>query len=681
MQLNNAQNELYQLDWPDETGFSECVNSNKLKIDNIINDSNDYNLELKKTLSINNWVLKIKYNELYNKISANYLEKFLLQSIEEVDRFWIWKIKSIDFSDFNNNEYQFLKEKMYNIIWKNFPLLKVSRLEEWLKVLNISFFWIKKLNDNVSKEFVDLFTWKVKEFFHSNFLKYNKWIDYHWRVIRNTYKHMTFSFDSDSDISEMIFDWENDKIKILENIFESISNFELGIVLKKSKINTKDQIKKLLFENFDFWIWTSLVEYKWENNLEKSFSDKLISLYEAEISSRNPIDLNKIWYNLDFNFDNIKSLSKDILNMESEIINKFEWKKFIYNKIYYDIVVDNRINNVLIKYIRKGIDIWNTELFNIIKLYIDKLNNWFDFIAPYIDNSDFHNVASIDNQLREWIINVDLLFKNYKKSLSLNSLKIKSKWNKWLRIFIDIVDMWIMNLIDFKKLAWKINSWEITLGNISELLDSWITWTSKIQNLVNNLKLNYNDAKISLWWDELFIFFPGKTEQESINILSSITYLIKTEGLVWRLSSSFDNSLSIFDSLDHNTSINKFFEEKIETIINTDINEKIVNTDEFYLTLWKLKFSSINLKVDKNIQKIVSWNISEIIKVIDTELDLNEFKNMLSWKTNSYKLPLKIQKIINNIYILWNKYNFLLTIERWKNSWISSNKELIISIK
>lgn len=618
-------------------------------------------LSINELITIDNkWVLKIESSDYFRDINSKELEKVLLERIEKIEsNKWI-QVKTIDISEFNKVEHKYLKEKLYNIIWNNFPLLEVSRLSEWSKVLDITFLWVKALNDNISKEFVDLFNGQVKKYFYNNFNKNTWWEWNYWRIIRDNYKHITFSMNSKKDISETIFWNIKNKRVLLENIFDNLDKKELNLALKEAKIKDLDKVKSTLLKNFDFWIWTTIVQ-KRNKSWDLTANDKLEAFYKAEIASRNKVDLGELWDNLEFSFDNIKLFAENALIKEKEVVSTFVWKKFTFNSTEFDIVVNWKINNILLRYIRKWENIWDEKLYKLVNEYITNLNDWFDFIAPFVEKSQLNDVNIIEKQIEVGIIDTNLIKDTYKNTLSIDALKIQSKWKEWLRIFIDIVDMWIMNLNDFRTLAWKIVSWELKSNNINELLSAWQTATNRFQNVVTSIKDTYPGSKISLWWDEIFIFIPWKTELETGVILSDITKKLRKEDLVWRISNSTNkNNKKIFDNLDNFTSINKFFEKKVENIINNNGNVKVKKEGRLdgIRTLKDIKsFSSINLNIDIHIQKYITENTSKFIVDLKESIDYNMTKAVLSWRKDRYIFAFKgftvnVHKDTNNELII-----------------------------
>lgn len=130
-------------------------------------------------------------------------------------------------------------------------------------------------------------------------------------------------------------------------------------------------------KEFDIWIWSSKINWK-------STEEKLISFYQAEIASKSPSNLSKLWDNTAYNFENIKKISDDIINIEKNLVDKYNWKKIEIWWVNYDIIVDWQISPILLREVRKWNMMWNDYIYKEIQKYIEKLNSWFDFISPYI---------------------------------------------------------------------------------------------------------------------------------------------------------------------------------------------------------------------------------------------------------------------------------------------------------
>jgi len=582
-------------------------------------------------------ILKIELNEDIKSMTQEEFEKFLNEKI--VDNTWI---EELDLSELVKDKK--IHYYLYNIVWNNFPLVWISRLIEWNKMIDLTFLWIKDLNDKISKESVDLFIWKFKEVINHNFEQIIN-NERAWRLVRNNYKHLSFSQRNDLDIREKMFGNENTKKGLIDKVLNSISNSEMT-----------DDIKQIIIGTFDFWIWSSFI--KW-----KTIKEKLKSFYMWEISSRNIAELDELWENINFDFGKIQKLSKEIIQIEKNIISDFSKEQFIYENTNYDVVINWEINPILLRFIRKWekISVIDTQLHENIKEYINKLTDWFDFISPVIYKEDYKNIDEINKQIWSWVIDIDYFQNNYKKTLSIESLKAYSKNKTWMRLFIDIVDMWIMNLKDFKKLAQKVNFWEINENYFDELLTAWWTVTNKFQRLVKSIKEIYPESKISLWWDEVFIFIPGKTDTERDEIISNISKKINRFWLKWRISSSTEKqNEKIFNNLDNFTSINKLFEKKFTETLQ---NNSQLNTS------WKIEPKVTNLEI-KN-EKLIKWNLDTIKKLIKEKINNIDFTWLLfkrksinttvnlniedeTWKKVNHNLNLEIENNNNFITIKIN---------------------------
>jgi hypothetical protein len=385
----------------------------------------------------------------------------------------------------------------------------------------------------------------------------------------------------------------------------------------KDFFDIKD-IKNVVFQLFNIWVWSRVVGKWWDK-------EKLKSFYMWEISSRNNINQSKFWDNSNYNFSSIIEHSANAIKLENEIVNKLNWKKFDYNWTLFDIVVNWKISDILIKYIRK----WEIISLNdhtdiLVRRYINYLTIWFDFISPILSGDELENIENINKQISTWIINTELFQKNYKKTLTQKWLNKDSEWEDWLSIFIDIVEMWIMNLKDFRILAWKVNSWEIDENNSEELLKAWNSVTQKLQLLVNQISDNYPASKISLWWDEICIFIPGKTKNETQKIINNIYEYIVKNALKWRIISSIEPyKQEIFDELDSFTKVSKIFEWMIEkSIQKNNHNEQLV---------WKMYVS--NIDISETNMKLITKYMRPFIKSLKINIkDDNLTELLYDWK-------------------------------------------------
>jgi len=602
---------------------------------------NRKNIEIVETYS--NWVLKIDNTESLLLKSDDELSKYFLSVIQKHP-----EIKEIDISSIKDKA---LKAKLNHIIWLNYPLLNISRLMPWQKVVDITFLWVKDLNDWISKEFVDLFNDKFKDYILINFKCHVK-EPKHWRLIRSDYKHITFSLPHEKNIFQVLFWWWGNRKDLIKEIFDSISEKELLDVMKhSSKKMTRNEIRKKLLDSFDFWVWVSRVPWKkWDIVSNKI---KLESFYKTEISSRVKPKWDKIELT-NYNFDTTKQFSINAFKIESEIIKKFEWQTYKYDWVDYSIVKkipswEEIINPYLLRCVRKNKNIWNTELYSMVEEYISNINNAFDFISPVIKSKKwdaFEDINKIAESLNKWKIHISSLEKNYKWTYTANALEAVSAWKEWMRVFVDIVDMWIMNLTDFRELAKKVVSWKITSNNIWELLDAWLSVTNKFQSFVKEIeKIPW--AKVSLWGDEVFIFIEWKKIEEKSDIINKITHVLNNNQLRARVSYSFDKTVNkTFDKLDSLTKINKIIEKKIEEII------------VWWNTLYRVP-NNLTLDINPNIVWKKDWDYDKFLENIESSIDYVKLLDVIqSMKVKSLEIwwfdnvKIYLTKKSSNEYIL-----------------------------
>ena len=550
----------------------------------------------------------------------------------------------INLSEFITEEK--LQKYIYKIIGKNYPLLEISRLIPNEKVVDITFLWVKSLNDTIGKEFVDMLVWEIKKILISNFIQCED-CEKPWRLIRDNYKHITFSMDKDLDISKKIFHGEISKEKIIQQAFDNIDSD----ILSKTLIDAwkwyynKKEILHLVETYFDFGIWASHIDWDimW---------DKLTAFYKAEIPSRETANLEELGENINYDFNKIKIYASQAINIEKEVIETYKDQKFTHEWIQYNVVVQWIINPILIKYVRKWENIItddnSNQLEKTISKYISLLNLWFDFIAPLIHKKELEDIDMINQEIQKWIIHSRLFTHNYKGTYTQESLNLASQDKEWLRIFIDIVDMWIMNIKDFRMLAKKIDAEKITNENILELLDSGKTATNRFQQVIYNIRSQYPKAKISLGWDEIYIFLEEDEEikDDKYQIIEDISRHMEKYALKWRISSSSEKSPDIFQQLDWSTILNKRLEK---------IFEKIMHKDELLRD---------NLQVNTNVSHI---------DIENTHIDFINSEAFYNWFIKYVKID-SLRKLLT----LWESFSQTFNTEVKNNKWHIINKTFFI---
>lgn len=540
----------------------------------------------------------------------------------------------------NNHE---TKEILNNIISKNYPLIEVTRIIPNWYITNITFWWIKKLNDNLGQEFTDLLLNNLQNKFKENFRNTNL-AEWNARIIRSNYKNITFS---SQDLDNNIFwNWRN-KEKIINDLIQKLSKDIDDEAIKVWK--SRDEIEKLIKENLDFSAWTSKLKEDWD------LKEKLKVFYEAEISSKKWIWDNELKDNI-FDIKDIYKNAQNAINIEKEIFNKFDDKYFRFSETDYKVVISDidwnkSINPILLRYVRKYSDDWKIEpkeLNDLVKNYISELNSWFDFISPSINlEKDLEIAQRINDWMKKWELSRDDILYTYKWTLSKESFFSKIKWKSWVSSFIDIRDMWIDNLGEFRILRDKINT-----NSLSEddLLKAWNKVTKKFINTVSELKSIYWDKiKISLWWDEIYIFVEWVNKNNCYNFLENLNNVMNKNNLKSRITHNFSNTKESFANLDKLTLINKKIEEKIEKIVTDNKKESILKTPE-----------NISLNIEKWIEEKIIYNIDDLTKAITNKIDdkiLNFISQPIDWK------------YIN----LWNINWFRVEFRWWKNSLMEIN--------
>lgn len=509
----------------------------------------------------NNIVLN---DTFWNDISEYEFRKKLLFVIKEATKEGnLWQEELNIRFDVKNLK---LKSEIANIISTNHPLLRINRLSDGDNIINFSFWWIKAINDSYwDKWDIDRCLDKIKNFIYSETSSWKK-----RRVIRRDYKNLSIWYP------------DNENLYCFENILSQVWLVSLiGEILD----GEDNKLIRIFKENLEITLWASNVVWdKLEN--------KLSAFYESEINSRMKSDF--------FDINEIKEKSESASEIETEIIEGFPNSKIELLWVKHSICIGENtsfwwINPVLIEAIRKWDDIWefkdSEKLVSKLKQYIELLNI-FDFIAPYINiNNNFEEIESDINEVEKWInkwnIKATNIEKNYKATLDRTALLEYSKWKEGLRIFIDIASMWIMNLSEFRALASKVASWHIREENKEELLESWMDTTLKFIKFVEEIQKKYPKAKVSLWWDEVFIFFPDEEEWVENKILGTIWESLDNKRLNWRAAYSFkeDNQEKLYNNLDSITFISKKIEKLVRkftpvfndmpTLVKVDIPDKI----------------------------------------------------------------------------------------------------------
>ncbi len=535
--------------------------------------------------------------------------------------------RKIDYIKIPDNLSKDSKREIFWIIYENFPMLSINRIEHWDNLVNINFFWIKKLNDEVWKEIVDEFINCLKKYIITNF-------DYHnenGRLLLKSYKNLLFSYSwKDNIISEILGDIQNTK-KLVDFIFKHSFNRK---ILNWKNINN---VKEKFYENFNLWFWYNKV-------IDDNNFSKIVSYYISTMWSKKNYNNNESLILNQYDIRKIKTISDIIIKTKELIIENFKDEKVLIDWMQIDILIVNNwnysINDKLISYYRKWWKNLPSDLLNMLSLYISLINENFDFFSPSnVSNSIY--TKDDENNLNDLKIKTLFFEYNHKWFYNNDYFNEYVKNIPWFNCFIDVIDMWVSNINDSLKLCERINNWELKWKYIDKwILNWWSTWTKKMLYLANIIQEKYRNVKICIWWDELFLFFqltePSYKVLEYINLISSEVWL-KTRICYW-------NDLEVwYEWLDELTKINKYFEKRFNQLIyysGYNINH---NDNQF------------ELFVNPNMKDFIIKNIEFFIEEIDNNLNINLLSYILSKNiTDKY--------VISEFSLNENEYN---NIELW----------------
>ena len=366
---------------------------------------------------------------------------------------------------------------------------------------------------------------------------------------------------------------------------------------------------------------------------------------------------NKITWNIDnwikeYSFEETKDSAEVLIKNEEDFIKDYKNSTFRYDnwkenhKVIVIIDWEEEINEILVQRVKKDKEFYlkiNSEK-ELLKSKLKEINSlWQDFsyFMPILeaDNPE-KTITEHKKSMKKWIFKVDNFTKNYKGFYNKKYLEKKSKNERWLKIFVDIIWNSALNAKAFREIAKEINNWENDISKIMKNLDE--TTTQILKPFVNFL-IEYPKAIISVAWDEFFIFIPWIEEfwnsgnkTETNEILGNLSKKISDSNLKSRIIHSYDNDIS-FDNLDFLTEINKLFEGKLE-------NRKI----------W--------------LKQNILFNISDDLKklILTNNLDIAELLKLLEKITDDFFKD--FVKNIDETKIYSNVWWFIIDISKEKNN-------------
>ncbi len=513
------------------------------------------------------------------------LIKFLVES----------KVKQLDISDLSHDQ----KARINHVLTQNFPLVEVYRLVSGDSLHTINTAWTKQINEVAGQEFMDKLSDKFKEILRQNIQK-NDDKTHQTRTVQDNYKVSAF-VSKDKNFMQRLFTWEN-KDDIIEKV---ISSLEVEIIQNARKIIEK-QIEEwkihisINSSEFDKLVADKALET--EQTIRKYFdfsysvevipesSDpiaRLDTMRKWEISSKpleRTVEIIQKTYD---EVENMRNL-RQVFELEAEIIEEFNWQQFHFRWNPYNIVFNNSweywISTELLKYVRKypeEIEPWS--LVSKIKQYFWLLNNSLDYISPIrwkIDakSEEFVRAREINERFHNWVVDIKDLLETNKWWLTKQAFLETITWKKGHLFSIDIKDMWIENILDFRNLARKLialedefNSWRITkevCESRKALLyqEAWKAVTDKFIKFQEKIKKKYKEAVYRIGWDEIELFIPNWSETLS-QITWNLSDMLESSNLKSRMVSySFDWTTDVktaTSNLDKMTKVSKLLEEEI----------------------------------------------------------------------------------------------------------------------
>lgn len=615
-----------------------------------------------------------------NQIKYNIFTDFAWRKYIEIEKMWdinwesIW-VLLIRLMKINGTKYVKLSDSILHsrhweylsaALTENHPLIWILRTRKWDKMTSITLSTLKRINDEISPKIWDIIKDEFYRLQEENLNKYF-WVTHWWtrktRLIskdhKDTVRAMPQSINENNIIRALFWD-KKTKDEIADVLISRINNEVLEEIawLKWWSI---EQLKIEIKKRFNFWINYSLV---WEWDVAKLTSHRDAITWAKQWWFENDI----ILYNISPEHT-LEQVNKHF-ELENEIIESNRWNRFTLDWVEYDIVIENRLNPILIQAVRKGKKIQKPEwLQNKISESSNILNNAIDYIPPFIDREhDIKNANRVSKNLDNWIIQLEDLENNYKWYLWKAQYYEKIKWSDWLKISIDLIWLWWENRDNFRKIAriYKalmdkyISTWNETYKTrANEILWwAWMTVTKRIISIAKKMQEKYPHIDIRIWWDEFWFHNPKIKkwdEDENKKFLEDVNRLLEIHWFKWRTTYSFDkrDPVWIYDRLDNQWKISKWIEYVLEQFLEgySEKNNEILS--RFWIT-WIKEIKSPNNIIITVSEEIVRYNrmywplldIKQFTKIL---IEQNWWKliagilQTLQWPDNHKKIELTIQ--------------------------------------
>lgn len=548
-----------------------------------IQNNSDLCTQIKSALSVNKDLVSSNLSKLLSMSASESTEKSNYSVIPELPT-----AKELDLI-FNKlkNKINLTKSeelKLISKIEKNNPALSIfTKLNRWDYFETIIFSWIKQLNDKTSQSFTD----KVLLRFKNSVLRENPWVEVVW----NDYKNFTLKITKVSNFNSQYL-----KILLSKAFAKELST---------SKYNGKIIPDLLKVFNKKWVIWGKTQEEILHNIAHVRLSLERQSL-RTNVLKKWEIKLKEKELQLKYSDTNGEILDKiELPNWYFYYIKNnvlyYEFESWWINKIDKTLIFwpDWKLTINFITKIRKKEIPEEMNIYQQSRILINSYIGRGEFIAPVIKESNLPDWQIIDSKKTDKYLELkDKLFNNslqdtdisqiqylaentYKNALDKNSFynKVKSSWEMF---YIDIKDMWSINIKDFSDKIEVRNNWEI---NTKEIISrSWEYMTERFQFLNKALKKSlstlypWKEIYISIWWDEIMIFVEWISKNNSLESLVFITWVFKQLdfwNLEWRITYRYinDNEVKVWwekliEGLDELTRKTKAIEKRISSIKN-----------------------------------------------------------------------------------------------------------------
>ena len=506
------------------------------------------------------------------------------------------------------------KQSLLKELAKNYPAFEMyDNLGIWDNFLVTIFTWVKFLNDNYSQVFVDNILYKFKLLLENELNKdLNKeeksiviWDDYKNLVMKNN------SID-EKELNEIIDALSGKLYEIYEEEFENF-NKNLAQKNKKTKINSENfplafKTKKWKIKKIE-WFWTeSCIQYSiWKTRMDLEWETNKIERKEILNNSNNELD-EKIG---NINENNFKKYSKT--NSEWVIEYSTEWGDYIEKFIVdQNIQSTNKIKIIdektwfyskeIITKVRKNEIPEEFGLYKKVKKVINFLISNFEFIFPQWNCvGNIEDYKQIKNSIKNWtdLEKIDEYLNTYYKWFLPNYRFDKITNNKEGQMyFIDIKEMWSINIIWFFEEYEKVINWEISYEKA--ILNSWLKMTNVFKNLLKNIEkeLEWKEFYITTGWDEIKLFIENDFDHKKT------CEMIQTQldedwvecRITTRKKEKKENINELNDELDEKTEMSKEIEKFLQQIENRYIFKKEViyifldEKWEYNLNFWENNF-------------------------------------------------------------------------------------------